>query len=133
MDNLNSDGRVKHMKHLDARTIPVSQIELAPDTPRKPWGTEEEDRQLLESIRHFGVLSPILVMPIAPKRFLIIDGQRRFKFAKQLGYTSLVCTIHRKIDRVELLKLRWDLEATFKPLTQAEQARERRRIRELGF
>jgi len=133
MDKLSSGDRVTDMKHLDLKAIPTTQVELDPDNPRKPWGTEEEDRQLLESIRHFGVLRPILVMPTAPKKFLVIDGQRRLLFARKLGYKSIMCTVHQKVDRQTLLKIRWDLEATFKPLTKAEQAKERGKIRRLGI
>jgi hypothetical protein len=108
-------------------------IELDPDNPRRPWGTDEEDRQLLESIRQFGILRPILVMPIAAKRFLVIYGQRRFLFAKKLGHKTIMFALHQKVDRLTLLKIRWGLQATFKPLTKAEQAKESGKIRKLGF
>lgn len=121
------------MNHADRQTIQLNQLELDPENPRKPWGTGEEDRQLRDSIRAFGILNPILVMPTAPRRYLVIDGQRRLQFARQLGHKTIECTVHPKVDRVRLLKLRWDLEATFKPLTKAEQARQRRRIRQLGY
>ena len=70
--------------------IPVAQIEPNPANPR--GHDREEDKSfwyLVESIRDFGVLVPVLVRPIDEERYQLIDGERRLAAAKAAALETL--------------------------------------------
>src|SRR5205814_6142039 len=62
--------------------LPLSMIEANPDQPRTNLGNIEE---LAASIREKGVLEPILVRQIAPNKYQIISGERRYRAATIAG------------------------------------------------
>ena len=114
------------------KQIPIDQIRFDADNPRRGTGTEEEDRRLLASIREMGILDPILVCPADDDGYFIIDGVRRSRFARDLGYRTIPCTVHPKLESADRNVLRFQLQATFKPLTVAERTKQERRLRRLG-
>ena len=59
--------------------IPLKKISANPNQPRKTFH-EESIKELAESIKEHGVLSPIIVRPSGEK-YEIIAGERRFKAA----------------------------------------------------
>lgn len=64
-----------------ARTmLPVGDIVASPTQPRRRFDTAAMD-ELVESIRLRGVLQPILVRPVAGRRFEIVAGERRWRAA----------------------------------------------------
>jgi hypothetical protein len=62
----------------------------------------------------------------------MIDGARRDRIARRLGVSKLACVIHPPMEGGEREARRFEQQTTFKPPTQGEQARQRRRPRELG-
>lgn len=70
-----------------------SQIRATDFDPEK----HEEDRQLLESIRNKGVITPIMVKqfveddddPLSPTKYELLYGHRRTSACKVLGYTTI--------------------------------------------
>jgi ParB family chromosome partitioning protein len=71
------------------KEIPISALEADPNQPRQ---TFDQDRlaELSESIRMYGVLSPILVRPgKLPGRYQIVSGERRFRAAQLAGLASM--------------------------------------------
>lgn len=119
-------------QQIDFKEISIDLIRFDADNPRRGVGTEEEDHQLLSSIQEMGILNPLIVCPADEDGYFIIDGVRRYRFAKELGYATVPCTVHPRLDSAERNVLRFQLQATFKPLTVAERKRQERRLRELG-
>ncbi|NOT34442.1 MAG: ParB N-terminal domain-containing protein [Candidatus Eisenbacteria bacterium] len=113
--------------------IPLRQIAIDSESPHKSLGTEDEERRLRDSVERFGVMSPLLVSKHGPRRYLIIDGYRRFVVARDLGIKKLACVIHPPMESGDREALRLSLYMTFKPLTQAERLRQLRRLRNLGI
>ncbi len=71
------------------REIPISAIEADPNQPRRSFD-EEKLQELSESIRLYGVLSPILVRAGAlPGRFTIISGERRYGSSQLSGLAAI--------------------------------------------
>ncbi|MGH9261814.1 MAG: ParB N-terminal domain-containing protein, partial [Acidimicrobiales bacterium] len=60
------------------REVPISQIEPNPYQPRNHFD-EESLAGLTASIREVGILQPILVRELAPDRFALIAGERRWR------------------------------------------------------
>lgn len=80
------------------RDIPISEIDINPDQPRKAFD-EEALAELAASIREVGLLQPILVQPLRG-RYQIVAGERRFRAARLAGLDRLPC-IERDFSREE--------------------------------
>lgn len=94
--------------------IRVSSIDANPHNPRLVFPQEELDR-LAESISAEGVLVPIVVYEKG-SRFVLIDGERRFKCAQTLGLETIpaVITEHkserdnlRQMFNIHLVREQW--------------------------
>ena len=71
------------------REIPISAIEADPNQPRRTFD-EEKLHELAESIKLYGVLSPILVRAAAlPGRYTIISGERRYRASQVAGLAAI--------------------------------------------
>src|SRR5919202_406528 len=66
--------------------IPLSMIEPNSEQPRTSLGNIEE---LAASIREKGVLEPILVRNVAPNKYQIISGERRYRAATMAGLDEI--------------------------------------------
>jgi ParB-like chromosome segregation protein Spo0J len=121
------------MKHRHTyKRILISQIVPDPDSVHSKYSIAEDDSDLRASIQEFAVMNGLLVCPSGKGRYLIIDGERRYRIARDLGLRELECTVLPAMDAAEREKVRVQLYMTHKPLTQAERGRQRRRARQLG-
>nr|WP_263012320.1 ParB/RepB/Spo0J family partition protein [Laspinema sp. D2d] len=123
------------------REIAIALIEPNPDQPRQTF-TAESIEGMAASLERFGQLQPAIVMEVADK-FLLFDGERRWRGARQLGWETLqVVVIPSKsaLHREALLTSlhREDLnpldkaEAILKEIHQASQLEPEQIIRELA-
>lgn len=97
-----------------------------------PQATAAEDDQLRQSIKAFGVLAPMVVSATSDGRYVIIDGVRRYHVARALGLRSIACVVNPETDAGTRAHIRFQLENTFKPLTDAEREPLERRLQALG-
>ncbi len=77
------------------RFIPVSDIDIDPDQPRRVFD-EEALEQLSSSIGEYGVISPILVRVSEGGTYRLISGERRFRAAKMAGLDSIPAMIEQE-------------------------------------
>lgn len=71
------------------REIPISAIEADPNQPRRSFDVEKL-QELAESIKLYGVLSPILVRAgVLPGRYTIISGERRYRASLIAGLPAI--------------------------------------------
>lgn len=72
------------------KPIPLVQISPNPDQPRKTF-SENELRDLAESIREKGVLVPIILRTVQNKPYLyeIVAGERRYRAAQMAGLSEI--------------------------------------------
>ncbi len=72
------------------KPIPLVQISPNPDQPRKTF-SDDELRDLAESIREKGVLVPIILRTVQNKPYLyeIVAGERRYRAAKMAGLSEI--------------------------------------------
>ena len=71
----------------EAKLLKISLIQAHPSQPRKQFSNEEL-KELSESIKQFGVIQPLLVKKQGPL-YEIIAGERRFRAAKLAGLTEV--------------------------------------------
>lgn len=80
------------------REIPLSAIETDPNQPRRTFDPEKL-QELSESIKLYGVISPILVRPGAlPGRYTVISGERRYRAATMAGLASIPAMVSQSQD-----------------------------------
>jgi ParB family chromosome partitioning protein len=98
--------------------LPLSMIEPNAEQPRTNLGNIEE---LAASIREKGVLEPILVRNIAPNRYQIISGERRYR-AATLADLDEIPAIELDVDDKEMLEIALIENIQRKDLTAFEEA-----------
>ncbi|MFN9596203.1 MAG: ParB/RepB/Spo0J family partition protein [Bacteroidota bacterium] len=84
-----------------AANIPVSQIEVNPFQPRNDFDTKALE-ELAESIRHQGIIQAITVRKVAPDRYQIISGERRFRASKMAGLETIPAYVRIANDQAML-------------------------------
>lgn len=84
----------------DIKTINIDEIQENSNQPRTLF-YEETIKELSESIKEEGLLTPILIT----KDNLIISGGRRYKACKKLGHTTIRAIIVANVDIDRLLVL----------------------------
>jgi len=82
--------------------LPVDAIQPNPRQPRKRFEPEATSG-LAASIRHQGVLQPIVVRPRAEGGYEIIAGERRWRAAREAGAATLPAVVRETDDRDALL------------------------------
>lgn len=77
------------------REIPLSAIEADPNQPRRTFDPEKL-QELADSIKQYGVISPILVRAgKLPGRYTVISGERRFRAAGLAGLSSIPAVVNQ--------------------------------------
>ena len=90
IDKLEGDGeRVELIK--------ITQIEPNRDQPRKKFDEEKLD-ELASSIKQYGVIQPIIVMP-KDDYYQIVAGERRWRASKKAGLTEMPCLVRTKTEQ----------------------------------
>lgn len=72
---------------VSTQALPLDRIHVNPQQPRKDFD-EDDLASLKESLRTHGLLQPILVRP-KEDGYEIIAGERRFRAAKEAGWTEM--------------------------------------------
>lgn len=81
--------------------IPIEQIERNINQPRTDF-SEVELKELAQSIKSHGIIQPITVRRLEPKKYQIISGERRFKAAKLAELAEIPAYIRRADDTLML-------------------------------
>ena len=98
--------------------LPLHCIEPNSEQPRTQLGNIEE---LAASVREKGVLEPILVRLVAPNRYQIISGERRYRAATMAGLDEIPA-IELDVDDREQLEIALIENIQRKDLTPFEEA-----------
>jgi ParB family chromosome partitioning protein len=80
-------------KYREVIEIPIKHIHPNPEQPRVVFNEKEIDG-LAKSIRHHGVIQPLVVeADSSSKHFILIDGERRLRASKKAGKTTVPCIL----------------------------------------
>lgn len=115
--------------------IPVARIIPNKNNPRsKQHFTKEQLLALRASIEEHGVLEPILVQPYrdGPRhdRFLILEGERRYTVAKDLGLKEIPAIITSHIEDHDQLVVMFNVHANRRGWEMAEELNAIRLLRD---
>jgi ParB family chromosome partitioning protein len=103
------------------RLVAIEEIVESAWNPRRHYD-EAALAELAESIRKHGILTPLLVRPVAGSRFEIAAGHRRYRAAKLAGLVQLRVIAQEMSDRefCEILTIENLQRADVHPLEEAE-------------
>lgn len=87
------------------RVLPLTTIDADASQPRVVFDSEKLN-ELANSIRRYGVLSPILVRPgAAAGKYVLISGERRLRAAKLAGLDSIPAIVDQRDEEGDYTKL----------------------------
>ncbi|ETO94028.1 ParB/RepB/Spo0J family partition protein [Legionella oakridgensis] len=78
--------------------LPIESLQRGRYQPRQTFASEAI-QELAQSIRKQGLIEPLVVREIAPGRYEIIAGERRWRAAMTIGLTELPCLIGQYNDQ----------------------------------
>ena len=96
-----SDVRTQGSSNLNE--IPIEQIEPNPDQPRREFD-EQSMQELAMSIQTMGIIAPITLRQVAPDRYQIIAGERRWRASQRAGLKTIPAYI-RTVDDENVMEL----------------------------
>jgi ParB family transcriptional regulator, chromosome partitioning protein len=82
--------------------VPIEQIHANPRQPRQRF-SHEATAGLAESIRHQGVVQPVVLRPRLEGGYELIAGERRWRAAREAGIPTVPAVIREADDRDTLL------------------------------
>jgi len=82
--------------------IPLSLLDPNPEQPRHTFH-EGQLNELSESIKHNGVIQPIIVTPMG-ERYVVIAGERRWRATTLAGYPKIPAIV-RKVEKGQMLSI----------------------------
>jgi ParB/RepB/Spo0J family partition protein len=94
----------------DLKNIPIELIDRNPENPRI-FFRQEEMEQLYVSIKNKGLLQPIAVYK-DKDRYVILDGERRYKTFLKLNYPTIPAIIQEKPTVLDNLLLMFNIHST---------------------
>ncbi|TXI96932.1 MAG: ParB/RepB/Spo0J family partition protein [Neisseriales bacterium] len=106
--------------------ISLNKIQPGKYQPRKVFD-EVELQELADSIRHNGVIQPVVLRKIAPERYELIAGERRFRASQIAGLESIPAII-REFSDEEALAVSLIENIQRKDLNIVEEAQGYRRL-----
>lgn len=104
------------------KIIKLSQIRPDPDQPRQEFDPEHVTR-LAESIKLMGVLQPLIVEEESKDKYLIIDGERRYRASKQAGLLEVPTEIVPSMTSKDRMSMRFHLQEQHQSWTVFDKAR----------
>ncbi|MGB0935285.1 MAG: ParB/RepB/Spo0J family partition protein [Alphaproteobacteria bacterium] len=96
-DSLDRDGNTQKKK--DYMVVPVKQIHPNRNQPRKRF-TDLEINELADSIRHYGLLQPLLVRETENGQYEIIAGERRWQAISKLRLEEVPVVVKEMTDDI---------------------------------
>lgn len=79
------------------REIPPLEIEPNPKQPRQVFD-DEALSELVHSIREFGLMQPIVVREIAPQKYQLVMGERRWRASQLAGIETIPAIVRETAD-----------------------------------
>ncbi len=79
-------------------------------------GNLEGVEELMESMRHYGLLNPVTVN----SKYVLIAGRRRLEAAKRLGWRSITANVIDDTDKISELELEIEENTQRRDFTEAE-------------
>ena len=95
-EDIQESAEYSVQENIKATLIDDSKLE---DYPNQPFKLYDEDKknEMLESIRNFGIMQPLIVRSIKEGKYQILAGHNRRRCARELGITKYPCIIKENL------------------------------------
>ena len=103
LDALIDTSDVKTQGSSNLNEILIEQIEPNPDQPRREFD-ETALKELAASITNMGIIAPITLRQVAPDRYQIIAGERRWRASQMAGLKTIPAYI-RTVEDENVMEL----------------------------
>jgi ParB family chromosome partitioning protein len=107
-------------------SLEVTNVQPNPDQPRQHFD-DDALAQLAQSIKHHGILQPLVVTPGASGTYIIIAGERRWRASQLAGLTKVPALV-RTVEELEQLEMALIENVQRVDLSPLEQARSIERL-----
>lgn len=88
------EGRITEVK--------IGLIKPDPNQPRKNFNPERM-AELIASIRKYGIMTPLIVEEHGDGSYMLEDGERRYRAAKEIGLAKVPVVVRDAVDETERL------------------------------
>lgn len=113
------------------RALPLADVHPDPDQPRRLFRADAL-AQLRESMRASGLLSPIIVRPVAGG-WRIVAGERRYRAAAELGWPTIDAIVRDDLAGADVLAVQVLENIGRADMTPIEEGRAYRRLLDAGW
>ena len=106
--------------HERVEKVPLDDVAPGTDQPRQHFD-EEMLAELAQSITHYGILQPLVVMPAGKGTYTIVAGERRWRAARIAGLKKVPVIVRttKQLERLEIALVENVQRVDLSPLEQA--------------
>lgn len=108
-------------RSIEVAYVPLSSIEADAQQPRKNFDADKL-KNLANSIKQIGIREPLVVERKADGKYMLIDGERRFRASKMLGLNEVPVIIEEKVGDFERTVEQFHLQEMHEAWTPIEKA-----------
>lgn len=101
--------------------VKLWQISADPNQPRQLFEAEDL-ANLKKSVSSHGIMNPLVVQEMGPGKYLLVDGERRYRVAKELKLEEVPVTVLKPTSHVEKLVQQFHIQEQHKAWTPTEKA-----------
>lgn len=108
-------------KEINIQVVPLKLLEPDADQPRKQFDVDKLGT-LIRSIKRLGIKRPIVVEKLKTGKYLIVDGERRYRAAKEIGLKEVPVSIEEEQSKTDRLIEQFHLQEQHLSWTAMEKA-----------
>lgn len=109
-------------KTVEVRVVPTKSITPDETQPRKFFSAEKM-KTLMDSIKEHGIINPIIVQEVSNGKYLIEDGERRFRAASELNLAEVPAIIRPLTNATDRLVQQFNIQEQHEVWSPVEKAR----------
>ncbi len=105
------------------KSIEIALKNIVPDEnqPRRYFNAEKM-KMLKNSIKSYGIMTPLIVQEIGKGQYLLVDGERRFRAAKELDLKEVPAVVEKAQNDTERLVRQFNVQEQHEAWTPTEKA-----------
>lgn len=103
------------------QTLAIEKVVPDENQPRKYFNAEKM-KSLRASIKKYGIINPLVVQEISKGKYLLVDGERRFRAAKELGIKEIPALVEKPQSETERLTRQFNIQEQHEAWTPVEKA-----------
>src|SRR3990167_1707295 len=101
--------------------VPLRSIAPDPHQPRKNFNPERL-AELIASIKKYGIINPLVVEKLPTGKYLLVDGERRFRAATELKLGDVPVVVREQQNETERLIQKFHIQEQHEGWTATEKA-----------